>query len=92
MSDEDDFRKMLVRMARTNRLVEAVRECRLDETVKRQGLRDVIRRLRHENVSISVGCDGDCCWNGVSRRCSCDNRRMYWNWSETTHWWHPEAY
>ena len=31
-------------------------------------------------------------WNGMSNRCDCGNRRVYWRWKEDCEVWTPEAY
>lgn len=38
-------------------------------------------RAKIENGYIDCSCDECGSWDGLDRRCSCGNRRVYWEWS-----------
>ena len=70
-----------------NRYEEA---CELAESLLRHGNDAAIKDLPRikelidkSEIYWSANCDGYCFgWDGLSYRCDCDNRRVYWEWRE----------
>lgn len=42
------------------------------------------------DYTVDGNCEEDCTWDGVSRRCRCNNRRVCWAYDLGT--WRPECY
>lgn len=70
-----------------NRLEEAEQLAKTCLTA-RQKLGELKERI--ETEEIIVGCDECRSWNGLSQRCSCNNRRVCWAWNGED--WVPEIY
>jgi hypothetical protein len=64
-------------------------EAERDATAEQQSGITAIRKLIESGELFPVGCDCNT-WDGLSRRCSCGNRRVYWHWEYGG--WSPMTY
>ena len=45
-------------------------------------LERIKKLIDNDEVYWSANCDEPCGWDGLSYRCNCDNRRVYWEWQD----------